>query len=259
VRAAAQRGRRAELAGLALCGALLATAPAQAHLMAAQKGTLNLVGDAAFLVLSVPVSALKGVDDSGDGALSVAELRAHTDTIRTQVQAGVQLHDAASALPLQLVMLDAAPPENTPAAAARHLAVIGWFQLRAPAVPPGAAQPAAPSSLSLTFTLFGASAGEQQQDLTITRQPDTQWLRFVPDHPTHVLLPSAWAVLAEYVRTGAAHVLSGPDHLLFLLVVLAAGWGWQRLLGALTCFTAGHALTLLACVWGGWSAPAAVV
>jgi hypothetical protein len=257
--AAAQRWRRAALAGLALCGALWATAPAQAHLMAAQKGTLNVVGDAAFLVLSVPVSALKGVDDDGDGALSMDELRMHNDAIRAQVLAGVQLHDAAGALPLQLVMLDVAPPENTPQAAARHLTVMGRFQLRVPAVPPEPSQPAAMSPLSLTFTLFGNSAGEQQQDLTITRQPDTQWLRFVPDRPTHALLPSATAVLAEYVRTGAEHVLSGPDHLLFLLVVLAAGWGWKRLLGALTCFTAGHALTLLACVWVGWWAPAALV
>ena len=53
--AAAQRWRRATLAGLALCGALLAAVPAQAHLMAAQKGTLNVVGDAAYLVLSVDV------------------------------------------------------------------------------------------------------------------------------------------------------------------------------------------------------------
>ena len=261
--AAAQRGHRAVLAGLALCGALLATAPAQAHLMAAQKGTLNVVGDAAFLVLSVPVSALKGVDDDGDGALAVAELRNHTDAIRSQVQAGVQLHDAAGALALQLVMLDVTPPERTPQAAARHLTVMGRFQLRAPAGQPSASpdtpQAAALSPLSLTFTLFGTAAGERQQDLTITRQPDTQWLRFVPGHRTHALLPSAGAVLANYLRIGAEHVLSGPDHLLFLLVVLAAGWGWKSLLGALTCFTAGHALTLLACVWGGWSAPAAIV
>lgn len=263
--AAAQRWRRATLAELALCGALLAAVPAQAHLMAAQKGTLNIVGDAAFLVLSVPVSALQGVDDDGDGALSVAELRARTDTVRSQVQAGVKLHDTAGALPLQLVMLDVAPPENAPQAAARHLTVMGRFQLRALAAQPGPAQPAATVAavqslpLSLTFTLFGTAAGERQQDLTITRQSDTQWLRLMPDHPTHALLPSARAVLAEYVRTGATHVLSGPDHLLFLLVVLAAGWGWKHLLGALTCFTAGHALTLLACMWGGWSAPAAVV
>lgn len=256
---AALRWRQAVLAGLALCGTLWATSPAQAHLMSAQKGTLNVVGDAAFLVLSVPVSAFKGVDDDGDGALSVAELRAHTETIRSQVRAGVHLHDAAGALPLELLMLDVAPPENAPQAAARHLAVMGRFQLRAPAVPPDASQAMAMSPLLLTFTLFGKSAGEQQQDLTITRQQDTQWLRLVPQRPTRILLPSTLSVLAEYLKTGATHVLSGPDHLLFLLVVLAAGWGWKPLLGALTCFTAGHALTLLACVWGGWSAPAALV
>ena len=31
------------------------------------------------------------------------------------------------------------------------------------------------------------------------------------------------------------------------------------MLGALTCFTAGHGLTLIVCVWGGWFAPAAIV
>ena len=81
---------RARLALLCLCGALLSMAPAQAHLMAAQKGSLNLVGDAAFLALSVPVSALQGVDDDGDGALSQAELATHADAVRTQVTAGVQ-------------------------------------------------------------------------------------------------------------------------------------------------------------------------
>jgi hypothetical protein len=150
-------------------------------------------------------------------------------------------------LPLQLVMVDVAPPDNAPSAAASQLVVMGRFQLQAT------------EPLSLRFTLFGAAAGEGQLDLTITRQQETQWLRFVPERPTQVLLPSAWAVFAEYVRSGATHVLSGADHLLFLLVVLAARWRWRSLLAALTCFTAGHALTLAACVWGGWSAPAPIV
>jgi hypothetical protein len=256
---AARRWLRAGTVGLALCGALLGTAPAQAHLMAAQKGTLNLVGDAAFLVLSVPVSALKGVDDNGDGGLSTVELQAHAGTIRAQVQAGVQLRGAAGSAPLHLMMLDVTPPESAPGAAPRHLVVMGRFQLGRPAVQPGAAERAAPESRSLAFTLFGAAAAEQQQDLTITRQEETQWLRFVPERPIHALLPSAAAVLTEYVRTGATHVLGGPDHWLFLLVVLAAGGGWRSWLGALSCFTAGHALTLLACVWGGWSVPATIV
>ena len=257
--AAAQGWHRAGLAGLALCSAMWGAAPAQAHLMAAQRGTLNLVGDTAFLVLSVPVSALKGVDDNGDGGLSTDELRRHAGAIRTQVQAGVQLHGSAGSAPLQLLMLDVAAPENAPAAAARHLVVMGRFQLNPSEVQTDAAAKTMGEPLSLRFSLFGTAADEQQQDLTITRQQETQWLRFLPERPTHALLPSAAAVLSEYVRTGATHVLSGPDHVLFLLVVLAAGWGWRSLLGALTCFTAGHALTLIACVWAGWSVPAAIV
>ena len=256
---AARRWCLASLAALSLCGATLGTTSAQAHLMAAQKGTLNLVGDAAFLVLAVPVSALRDVDDNRDGLLSVDELRAHNETIRHQVQAGVQLRGPAGLMPLQLVMLDVAPPDNAPKAAASHLTVMGRFQLSPAAVPTDAKGQAAPEALSLSFSLFGKAASERQQDLTITRQKETQWLRFLPERSTQTLLPSATAVLAESVRSGATHVLTGLDHLLFLLVVLAAGWGWRSLLGALTCFTAGHGLTLIVCAWGGWFAPAAIV
>lgn len=245
-----QGWRRVALALLVLWGTLLGVAPAQAHLMAAQKGTLNLVGDAAFLVLSVPVSALQRVDDDRDGALSKAELAAHADAVRAQVLFGVQLLGPDGALPLQLVMLDTAPPDSTPTAAARQLLVLGRFQL-----PQGSTG----DGLSLRLSLFGTDASEQQQDLTITRQQETQWLRFTPERTTQGLLPSAAVVFGDYVRSGATHVLSGADHLLFLLVVLSAGWHWRALLGALTCFTAGHALTLAACVWGGWSLPDRIV
>ena len=54
-------------------------------------------------------------------------------------------------------------------------------------------------------------------------------------------------------------MLSGADHLLFLLVVLAAAWNLRQVVLALTCFTAGHAVTLVACVWYGLSVPASWV
>jgi hypothetical protein len=236
-----------------LWGVLLGMAPAQAHLMAAQKGTLNLVGDAAFLVLSVPVTALKGVDDDVDGALSKGELVTHTDAIREQVKASVQLLGSGGALPLQVMMLDIAPPENTPDAPASHLVVLGRFQLESIDGSSDNPKTFVSDGLSLRFSLLGTKPDEQAQDLTITRQKDTQWLRFTPEQRTKVVLPGAAAVFWEYLGTGATHVLGGADHMLFLLVVLSAGWHWRALLGALTCFTAGHALTLAACVLGGWS------
>lgn len=225
--------------------------PAQAHLVAAQKGTLNFVGNAAFLVLSVPVSALHSVDDDGDGVLSKAELATHADAIGHQVKAGVQLMGPAGALPLQLVMLDIESPESAPAAPASHLVVLGRYALEARGNGQDTAEPAVLDGLSLRFTLFGNKPGEQVEDLTVTRQKETQWLRFTEDNNLKPLLPSAMVVFGEYVRSGAAHVLSGPDHMLFLLVVLSAVWNLSALLGALSCFTAGHAITLAACVLGG--------
>ena len=214
-----------------------------------------MVGSAAFLVLSVPVSALKSVDDDGDGMLSKAELKTHADAIGQQIKAGLQLLSAAGALPLQLVMLDIESPESAPAAPASHLVVLGRYALEPLGNGVAVPKAAASDGLSLRFTLFGSKPGEQVQDVTVTRQKETQWLRFTADSNLKPLLPSAMVVFGEYVRIGAAHVLGGPDHLLFLLVVLSAGWSLSALLGALSCFTAGHAITLSACVLGGVSVP----
>ncbi|MFM8518205.1 MAG: hypothetical protein ACKODA_10080 [Nevskiaceae bacterium] len=45
---------------------LLRAPPLAAHLMEHQHGSLNLVEQRGYLVLSVPVSALSGVDDNRD-------------------------------------------------------------------------------------------------------------------------------------------------------------------------------------------------
>ena len=150
-------------------------------------------------------------------------------------------------------MLDTTPAENTPMAAGSHLVVLGRFRLDAPTSRSDTPNTAASEHLTLRFSLFGQTPGERVQDFTITREKESQWLRLTPEHGTQALLPGAAAVFWEYAGTGATHVLSGADHLLFLLVVLSAGWHWRALLGALTCFTVGHALTLVACIWGGWS------
>lgn len=238
-------------AAFVLCGCMGAMTPAQAHLVAAQKGTLNFAGNAAFLVLSLPVSAMHSVDDDGDGMLSKAELATHADAIGQQVKAGVQLMGPAGALPLQLVMINIETPESAPAAPASHLVVLGRYDLEAQGKVADVPKTAASDGLSLRFTLFGNKPGEQVEDLTVTRHKETQWLRFTEDNNFKPLLPSAMVVFGEYIRSGAAHVLSGPDHILFLLVVLSAGWRLSALLGALTSFTAGHAITLSLCVLGG--------
>lgn len=246
----------AALAGLLVLSAL----PAQAHLMAGQKGSLNLVGDGGFLVLSVPVSAFTGVDDDADGRLSREELKRHDRALRAQLDSGVQLLGTGGAAPLQLMMLDLAPHDGAAAAADRHLVVLGRFALDAGGPARTASSVGAErTDWSLRFALFGTDAAERQQDITITRGEQTQWLRFVPGRHTQAVLPGAWSMLGSYAQRGAGHVLGGADHLLFLLVVLAAGWSTMALLATLSAFTVGHATTLALSVWTGWQAPSAWV
>lgn len=232
--------------------ALLALPAAHAHLMVAQRGTLNLVGNGGFVVMSVPVRALQGVDDDGDGRLSIAEMRSHAGAIEVQILRGLQLVGDAGPLPLGGLLLTLSPDEGGSTATAAHLVVMGHFAI-------ADASPQALSRLKLRFALFGNTAESQQQTITVSRGSEAQKMVLSPGHEARVLFPSPWAVLRDNAALGAGHVLSGLDHMLFLLVVLATGWGWRSAAQALTVFTAGHAITLAAVLIGGFSAPARIV
>jgi len=55
---------------------------------------------------------------------------------------------------------------------------------------------------------------------------------------------SAAAVFASYVHLGVEHILTGFDHLLFVLGLLLLIRGRRRLFWTLTSFTLGHSVTL---------------
>jgi len=50
--------------------------------------------------------------------------------------------------------------------------------------------------------------------------------------------------VGSFLWLGVEHILTGWDHLLFLLCLVLAGGGPRRLLGIATAFTVGHSLTL---------------
>lgn len=247
-----RRARRALLIGLLGGAALVPTA--QAHLMVAQRGTLNLVNDGAFMVLSIPVLAFQGIDDNGDGLLSNAEFAAHRQRIVGAVKHGVVLSDALGPRELQGMMLSLAPPdhqgEGESVGPSSQLVVMGRFDLGEVGSP-----------LRFQVTLFGQSAAEQVFRVNASRaaKSEQHLMTLTPQQPSAAMFPSAWQTFADYVKLGAQHIFEGPDHVLFLMVVLAAGWGWRHVLGALTLFTVGHAVTLVLSLKGLLSVPASLV
>lgn len=64
-----------------------------AHLLPAQRGTLNFVDDGAFMALSLPISAFEGIDDDKNGSVSMVEFNKHRADIVARVQAGIVLSE----------------------------------------------------------------------------------------------------------------------------------------------------------------------
>ena len=83
----------------------------------------------------------------------------------------------------------------------------------------------------------------------------------VPDDPWFTIPPvaSVAAVFTAYARLGIAHILSGPDHLLFVFGLVLLAGSLRRLLATVTAFTLGHSITLAAAVLGLIKVPQAPI
>jgi hypothetical protein len=63
-------------------------------------------------------------------------------------------------------------------------------------------------------------------------------------------LQGRWAVIQQFVLSGARHILIGPDHVLFLAGLLLIGGSLWQLLGIVTAFTVAHSVSLSLAVLG---------
>jgi hydrogenase/urease accessory protein HupE len=68
----------------------------------------------------------------------------------------------------------------------------------------------------------------------------------MPSAPSFVVqaIPQATQVAMTYLKLGVEHILSGIDHLLFVLALLILVKGTRRLIATVTAFTLAHSLTL---------------
>jgi len=144
-----------------------------AHMMVAQHGTLNVIDDGVFMVLSLPVSSFAGVDDDQDGKLSEAEFTLHRSVIAKLVNENVILKDSTGKLTLQGMMLSLVTSHHSPKQPASQLVVMGRYALVDPS-----------SLLQYQVDLFGNKAAEQSLDITATRKMDNkkQTLKLSPNN-----------------------------------------------------------------------------
>jgi hydrogenase/urease accessory protein HupE len=98
-----------------------------------------------------------------------------------------------------------------------------------------------------TITIDGLAATFTDVLLRLERIDGTEIThRLTPDEPSYVFeaKPSRGQVALTYLALGVEHILSGIDHLLFVLALLMVVVGWRRLVGTVTAFTVAHSITL---------------
>ena len=81
----------------------------------------------------------------------------------------------------------------------------------------------------------------------------TTWVeRLTPKAPetTIPLRPGGWSVAGTYLKLGVQHILTGIDHLLFVLALLIITRGGWKMVKTVTAFTLSHSVTLTAATLG---------
>jgi HupE / UreJ protein len=81
--------------------------------------------------------------------------------------------------------------------------------------------------------------GEESRAMVITSRSGRVWLN-----------PAWYRAAAGFVVLGIAHILSGVDHLLFLLCLVIPLVGLRQIVSIVTAFTVAHSFTLLGSAYG---------
>jgi hydrogenase/urease accessory protein HupE len=215
-------------------------------LLPAKQGTAHVVGDSVFVAISLPVSALHGFDDDGDGVMSTRELSDHQAALRAEIERRLILSDGDTRGATVLVNLILSPGHAGPADRADQVVALDHVRFSAP-----------PTHLRVTTDLFGTQASERQLTITASREGgrdgqarEVEAAVLSPSAPSHDFFRPLIHVVGSFVRVGMVHVLEGTDHLLFLFTLLVAGRGLGYWLRVVTAFTVAHSVTLAAAALG---------
>ena len=148
------------VAGALAALSLLSNTSAVAHLMSAGAGAVNLRAQDAVVLIGVPVSVLRGVDDDGDGLLQPQEIKAHRTEILDQLARGFSLSVGGQVAEVReaylMVSVHAEDGVSTPQ--------VEWWSLLA------FKEPLAPTDCAEMTVQWFSNAGKGEDEITYALQ-----------------------------------------------------------------------------------------
>ncbi|WP_298940774.1 hypothetical protein [uncultured Psychromonas sp.] len=148
-----------------------------AHLMVAENGTLNFVDENVYVVLSLPISAFKGVDDDNDGHVSLKEFNEHRTEISANIMHNIYLSDVSNKFNIDGLLLNpTVSHENT--TEIDELTIMGRYSLPTP-----------DTKVSFSVKLFSGHKKLQHYDITATNKKQALHNKFQlnPTTPTTIV------------------------------------------------------------------------
>jgi hydrogenase/urease accessory protein HupE len=209
------------------------TPAAEAHLMPAKQGTINIVDKSVYVVLTVPVSAVKDFDDNHDGAMDLAEISRHQKALNDNLGSRIALWAASDAGVAGLTMVMSPQTGDQADQPTNYLLLMHERTFKAP-----------PTNLHMKVNIFGDAADQKQIAMRAKRGAEAEMVVLTSETTDHVFFKDGWSTFQDFVGIGVRHILLGLDHLLFLVTILAIGVSLRQWMGVVTTFTIAHSITL---------------
>lgn len=147
---------------LAATVVLSLTKPCEAHLIAANRGTINVSGNSVYSVLSLPTSALWGTDDNHDGVIDNDEFQRHQEAIRQQIDRRFVVSNGAKVGHTERLDLVLSPQHEAAQDRAEQVVMLKHTTFEE-----------SPSKLVVLCDLYGPSSADQEFTITATKTTES--------------------------------------------------------------------------------------
>jgi hydrogenase/urease accessory protein HupE len=194
------------------------------------------------MTLTLPTGLVAFADDDHSGRLSPEEVRTHKAQLERFLSEKIRLRSEGKAGTLAVSPVNLETLPDRPGLSRKSHSTLGltytWLK------PIGDLRirydlfiPTAPNASNLMTLIHGEQVSNTLKVSNTVFTPEKRDFTLSAGGESHTETPN-------FIALGMEHILSGYDHLLFLLALLMLGGGLGYLLKVITAFTVAHSITL---------------
>jgi hypothetical protein len=225
----------------ALLLAIASATPSSAHWADLSVAEIMVSDAQTQMTLTFPTGLVATADDDKDGQLSASEVRQHQTELERFLSDRIRLTDdnrQVATLAIEPTAIGNLPANLKAQGTTHSTLVLTYTWLRSP------------RGLNIDYSLYLPNVPTARCVATIVRDGKAQNIVFTPKDSRFSLSSisesssTTWQQISNFVGLGIEHILTGYDHVLFLVSLLMLGGGIKYLLKVVTAFTVAHSITL---------------